>query len=171
LCELTQIVTSPPLPPVAPGEVLVKEWSMTASFSETLNSSQNWRLSCKLPKTNSGIPSGTAGGISTELVGLISRLVDLVPWPVRRSAMGDVVLTLLDGKLRVAEDVFGWGRSTVTVGVKEFQTGLVCVNAKPLDLNRKQKRNIPSYLRKYVTLWNHRGNLTLICAPPCCTQL
>jgi hypothetical protein len=85
--------------------------------------------------------------------------------------MGDVVLTLLDGKPRVAEDVFGWGRSTVTVGVKEFQTGLVCVNAKPLDLNRKQKRNIPSYLRKYVTLWNHRGNLTLICAPPCCTQL
>ncbi len=37
-------------------------------------------------------------GISPELVGLISRLVDLIPWPVRRRAMGDVTLLLLDGK-------------------------------------------------------------------------
>ena len=85
-------------------------------------------------------------GISTELVGLISRLVDLVPWPVRRSAMGDVVLTLLDGKPRVAEDVFGWGRSTVTVGVKEFQTGLVCVNDITPRLKPKTEEKHPELL-------------------------
>ena len=67
-------------------------------------------------------------GISKELVDLISRLVDLIPWPVRRCAMGDVTLLLLDGKHRVAEDVFGWGRSVVEVGIKEFQTGISCVN-------------------------------------------
>ena len=67
-------------------------------------------------------------GVSTELVDLISRLVDLIPWPVRRRAMGDVTLLLLDGKHRVAEDVFGWGRSVVEVGIKEFQTGISCVN-------------------------------------------
>ncbi|MBU0909883.1 MAG: transposase, partial [Proteobacteria bacterium] len=63
-------------------------------------------------------------GVSPELVGLISRLVDLIPWPMRRSAMGDVTLLLLDGKHRVAEDVFGWGRFVVEVGIKEFQTGI-----------------------------------------------
>jgi len=35
-------------------------------------------------------------GVSTELVGLISRLVDLIPWPVRRRAMGDVTLLSLE---------------------------------------------------------------------------
>lgn len=67
-------------------------------------------------------------GISTELVALILRLVDLIPWPTRRRAMGDVTLTLLDGKHRVAEDVFGWGRSAVKLGIHEFQTGISCVN-------------------------------------------
>jgi hypothetical protein len=31
-------------------------------------------------------------GISPEQVSLISRLIDLIPWPMRRSAMGDVTL-------------------------------------------------------------------------------
>jgi hypothetical protein len=74
-------------------------------------------------------------GISPEMVGLILRLVVLIPWPVRRCAMGDVTLTLLDGKHRVAEDVFGWGRTVVEVGIKEFQTGLLCLN----DLSTRQK--------------------------------
>ena len=67
-------------------------------------------------------------GVSTEMVALISRLVDLIPWPARRCAMGDVTLLLLDGKYRVAENVFGWSRSAVEVGIHEFQTGISCVN-------------------------------------------
>jgi len=74
-------------------------------------------------------------GVSSELVALISRLTNLIPWPIRRCAMGDVTLTLLDGKHRVAEDVFGWGRSAVELGIKEFQTGLLCVN----DISARRK--------------------------------
>jgi hypothetical protein len=85
-------------------------------------------------------------GISEELVGLISRLVDLIPWPVRRSAMGDVALSLLDGKHRVAEDVFGWGRSVVEVGIKESQTGILCVNDISLRLKPKTEEKMPELL-------------------------
>lgn len=74
-------------------------------------------------------------GVSRELVGLISHLVDLIPWPARRCAMGEVTLLLLDGKYRVAEDVFGWGRSVVKIGIKEFQTGISCVN----DISARRK--------------------------------
>ena len=74
-------------------------------------------------------------GVSKELLDLVSRLVDLIPWPVRRCAMGDVTLSLLDGKHRVAEDVFGWGRSVVEVGIKEFETGISCVN----DISTRHK--------------------------------
>jgi len=74
-------------------------------------------------------------GVSTDVVDLVSRLVDLIPWPERRRAMGDVALVLLDGKHRVAEDVFGWGRSVVQVGINEFKTGISCVN----DLSKRVK--------------------------------
>ena len=50
-------------------------------------------------------------GISMEMVSLISRLVEMIPWPARRCAMGDVTLSLLDGKHRVAESVFGWSHA------------------------------------------------------------
>jgi hypothetical protein len=46
-------------------------------------------------------------GVSHEMVGLVSRLVEQVPWPARRLAMADVATTLLAGKPRVTEDVFG----------------------------------------------------------------
>ena len=73
--------------------------------------------------------------ISPEVAGLITRLVSLIPWPVRRQAMGDVVLTVLDGKPRVAENEFGWNRSTVALGIKEFESGIACID----DLTKRRK--------------------------------
>lgn len=74
-------------------------------------------------------------GVLPETVGLISRLVALIPWPARRQAMGDVTLTILDGKPRVAENEFGWNRSAVTLGINEVRSGIICVN----DLSRRHK--------------------------------
>jgi len=73
--------------------------------------------------------------VSAQVVALISRLVDLIPWPVRRQAMGDVTLSLLNGKHRVAEEVFGWNRATVELGAHESRTGISCLN----DLSTRQK--------------------------------
>ncbi len=73
--------------------------------------------------------------VSLEVVELISRLVDMIPWPERRAAIGDVTATLLDGKHRAAEDVFGWNRSMVKLGIKESETGINCKN----DLSNRQK--------------------------------
>ena len=68
-------------------------------------------------------------------VELAGRLVKRVEWPERRQAMAEVTLALLDGKARIAEAVFGWGRSTVELGLKELHAGIVCVN----DLSRRRK--------------------------------
>lgn len=73
--------------------------------------------------------------VSTEMVELVARLVDLISWPARRRAMGDVTLSLLDGKPRVAESVFGWSRAAVKTGITEFQTGVPFVN----DLSTRRK--------------------------------
>lgn len=74
-------------------------------------------------------------GVSPEIAEMIGRLVTLIPWPHRRQAMGDVALTLLDGKPRIAEEEFGWSRSTVTIGIDEFRYGITCVN----DVSERRK--------------------------------
>ena len=78
-------------------------------------------------------------------VKLVQRLVDMIPWPVRRQAMADVTNSLLNGKPRVAEEVFGWGRTVVALGISELQTGITCVN----DLSKRRK---PTTEEKYPQL-------------------
>jgi len=74
-------------------------------------------------------------GVSPEIAEMIARLVALIPWPHRRQAMGDVALTILDGKPRIAEEEFGWSRSTVTIGINELNYGITCVN----DISERRK--------------------------------
>jgi hypothetical protein len=76
--------------------------------------------------------------VSQQVVELIVRLIDVIPWPSRRSAMGDVTISLLDGKPRVAEDVFGWGRTAVQLGMNEFRSKIVCIN----DLSVRKKPRV-----------------------------
>jgi Rhodopirellula transposase DDE domain len=77
-------------------------------------------------------------GVSAQTVELISRLVESIPWPDRRRAMGDVTASLLDGKPRVAESVFGWSRYAVEVGIHEARSGISCVN----DLSARLKPRV-----------------------------
>ena len=85
-------------------------------------------------------------GVSTKVADLISRLVDLIPWPARRCAMGDVTLVLLDGRDRVAEHVFGWSRKAVEVGIHECQTGISCVNDISARVKPKTEEKNPKLL-------------------------
>ncbi len=66
-------------------------------------------------------------GLTNETLDLIIRLVDQIPYAHRRQAMGDVVLTLLEGRPRLAEDAFGWGRATIELGMHEHRTGIRCI--------------------------------------------
>ena len=91
-------------------------------------------------------------GISKEIVALVARLVDLIPGSDRRCAMGDVTLSLLDGKHRVAENVFGWNRSTVEVGINEFKTGISCLNDLSLRLNPASEVKNPKLLADIIAI-------------------
>lgn len=73
-----------------------------------------------------------------ELSELITRLVKQIPYEYRRQAMGDVVQTLLEGKSRKAEDVLGWNRHTVELGLNEFRTGIRCLS----DVSTRGKKKV-----------------------------
>lgn len=77
-------------------------------------------------------------GLGSDVTDLISRLVKMIPWPAKRQAMGDVTISLLDEKPRVAEASFGWNRKTVEIGINEFRSGITCVN----DVSNRRKPKV-----------------------------
>ena len=48
----------------------------------------------------------------------------------RRAFQAEMTLKYCQGSARQAESQFGWSRRTVTVGLAEKRTGLVCAGAK-----------------------------------------
>ena len=93
-------------------------------------------------------------GVSSQMVDLVVRLVDLIPWPIRRSAMGDVTTSLLDGKPRVAEEVFGWNRVTVELGINEFRTKVLCINNIATRHKPKVEEKEPRLLTDIIEIMN-----------------
>ena len=91
-------------------------------------------------------------GVSTQMVDLIGRLVELIAWPARRRAMGDVTIVLLDGKRRVAENVFGWNRRAIEVGIHEYQTGIACVNDISSRVKPKTEDKYPKLLAEIQSI-------------------
>jgi len=91
-------------------------------------------------------------GVSTEMVELIGRLVELIPWPARRCAMGDVTVALLEGKQRVAENVFGWNRRAIEAGIHEYQTGITCINNISTRVKPKTEDKYPKLLAEIQTI-------------------
>jgi len=61
--------------------------------------------------------------------------------------MGDVVISILDGKSRVAEDVFGWSRRTIELGMNEFRSKILCIN----DLSNRRKPKAEEKKPKLLT--------------------
>jgi hypothetical protein len=88
------------------------------------------------------------------MVDLIVRLVDLIPWPIRRSAMGDVTVSLIDGKPRVAEEVFGWSRVTVVLGINELRTQMLCINNLSTRRKPKVEEKEPRLLADIIEIMN-----------------
>jgi hypothetical protein len=46
----------------------------------------------------------------------------------RRAFQAEMTLKYCDGNARRAEDIFGWGRHTIAVGLAEKRTGIVCLS-------------------------------------------
>ena len=91
-------------------------------------------------------------GVSQQIMDLITRLVDSIPWPDRRSAMGDVALSILDSKPRVAEDVFGWNRNTVELGMNEFRSKVLCINDLSTRKKPKAEKKNPKLLADIIEI-------------------
>jgi hypothetical protein len=57
------------------------------------------------------------------------------------------VQTLLEGKSRKAEDVLGWNRHTVKLGLNEFRTGIRCLSDVSARGKKKVEEDNPQLLK------------------------
>lgn len=58
---------------------------------------------------------------------LAASKMDLV---TRRSFQAEMTLKYCDGKARLAESRFGWGRESVELGLAEKRTGIICIGCQ-----------------------------------------
>jgi hypothetical protein len=63
--------------------------------------------------------------------------------PKRRAFQAQVTLDYLDGSVWKAERVFGWSHHTVTLGLNELRTGIICMGNFSARGNHKTEEKLP----------------------------
>jgi hypothetical protein len=96
-------------------------------------------------------------GLDEDTLALVQRLVAMIPWPFDRQAKADVAATLLDGRLRLAEKVFGWGRESLKVGVQELRTGIVCEGDTSTRRKPRAEERLPDLQRDIHELFDSQS--------------
>ena len=76
----------------------------------------------------------------------------------RRSFQAEMALKYCEGKVRLTETIFGWGRETVTVGLAEKRTGLICYGAQSaLSGNQRWEDRHPDIAKALRQLAESQG--------------
>jgi transposase len=67
--------------------------------------------------------------LSEEVKEILKNAAHKMTGATRRAYLAEVTVELCDGNARQAERIFGWGRGTITKGLRERATGIRCVDA------------------------------------------
>lgn len=65
--------------------------------------------------------------ISESQIDIFKETSKMVTGSDRRKFQANITKEYLDGNARKAENVFGWGRETVKLGMKEIESGFICL--------------------------------------------
>ena len=70
----------------------------------------------------------------------------------KRAFMAQVTQDYFDGSARKAETYLGWSRQAVGLGLKELQTGIVCLDNYAARGRKKTENNLPSLEEDILSL-------------------
>ena len=80
--------------------------------------------------------------LSAQHIATIKDAAKKLTGSKRRAFQAQVAIDYLDARPRLAERVFGWDRATVTLGLNELRTGIVCVgNFKARGNKKSEEKN------------------------------
>ena len=75
--------------------------------------------------------------LSSSQIADLKLAASLLKEAKRRSFQAAMTLKYCDGNARQAENVFGWGRHTVELGLNEARTGMTCISAHAAQCGNK----------------------------------
>jgi hypothetical protein len=64
--------------------------------------------------------------LDKELIGVFKETSKTLTGHARRAFQAKITQTCLAGNVRKAESIFGWGRETVSLGLRELENGYSC---------------------------------------------
>ena len=76
--------------------------------------------------------------LDRNLIRTFKKISKELSGATRRSFVGEITRTYLDGNARKAESIFGWNRNAVSLGVKEVTRGITCY----VDIHERGNRRI-----------------------------
>lgn len=68
--------------------------------------------------------------LTTSQIGDLRLAASKMHGPQRRSFQAEMALKYCEGRARLAERIFGWGRVNIEVGLAEKRTGIICLGAQ-----------------------------------------
>lgn len=89
----------------------------------------------------------------------IKTRADTLKGVQKREFIARVTLKFLDGNARKAEREFGWGRETVTKGIREITTNIRCVDNYRARGNKKTEEKSPKIAQDIFSIFDHEGQI------------
>ncbi len=83
-------------------------------------------------------PSGSATKLSDEHLSDIQFALSKMNGADRRAFQAEITLKYCNGSARNAESRFGWSRKTVSLGLEEKRSGLICAGAQAVFSGTKR---------------------------------
>ena len=90
--------------------------------------------------------------LSTQHIKTIKDAAKQLTGAKRRAFQAQVTIDYLNSKAYLAEKTFGWDRRTVTLGLNELRTGLVCLGNFSVRGNKKTEEKMPQLEIDIVSL-------------------
>ena len=85
----------------------------------------------------------TAMKLNKNLIKTFKKISRGLSGAEKRLFIAEITRTFLQGNARQAEEIFGWNRRTVSLGLKEITNGIICYvdlherGNKPIEKKRK----------------------------------
>ena len=84
------------------------------------------------------VNQGSPEALTPEQVADLRLAASMMTGANRRAFLAEMTLKYCEGNTRRAENVFGWGRDTIEVGLGERRTGILCTGAQSAFSGRKR---------------------------------
>ncbi len=81
--------------------------------------------------------------LNNNLIKTFKKIAKALSGAERRSFVGEITRTYLEGNARKAESIFGWNRNSVFLGLKEIISGIICY----VDIHERGNKRIETKLK------------------------